>query len=112
MGSPRVFHTAPPQPASNARITWSPQFAGGPEASQNGFGQRIFPAKSVVRSAMVDSQMARDADPGALSIRDRVDHLAAAVDAIATGENLRFPRLPGLAIHAGQIDTTQPSLPD
>src|SRR5260370_5087234 len=53
MGSPSVFQTAPPQPASNARSTCSPQFAGGPDASQNGFGQRMPPAKTVVRSAMV-----------------------------------------------------------
>src|SRR5438132_3215836 len=52
MGSPSVFQTAPPQPASNARMTCSPQLAGGPEASQNGFGQRMPPAKTVVRSAM------------------------------------------------------------
>src|SRR5437773_11935525 len=52
MGSPMVFQTAPPQPASKARITWSAQFEGGPDASQNGFGQRI-PAKFVVRSATV-----------------------------------------------------------
>src|ERR1039457_7453856 len=55
IGSPRVFHTAPPQPASKARITWSPQFAGGPEASQKGFGQRMPPAKFVVKSAIYAS---------------------------------------------------------
>src|SRR5258708_39734257 len=52
MGSPSVFQTAPPQPASNARMTCSPQLAGGPDASQKGFGQRMPPAKTVVRSAM------------------------------------------------------------
>ncbi len=52
MGSPMVFHTAPPQPASKARITWSPQLVGGPDASQKGFGHRM-PAKFVERSAMV-----------------------------------------------------------
>jgi hypothetical protein len=35
-----VFQTAPPQPASKARITWPPVFVGGPDASQNGFGER------------------------------------------------------------------------
>ena len=44
MGSPMVFQTAPPQPASKARMTWSPQLVGGPEASQNGLGERM-PAK-------------------------------------------------------------------
>ena len=29
MGLPSVFHTAPPQPASKARITWSPVLVGG-----------------------------------------------------------------------------------
>src|SRR5258708_25088982 len=56
MGSPSVFHTAPPHPASNARITWSPQFAGGPDASQKGFGQRMPPAKFVVKSAIYASR--------------------------------------------------------
>src|ERR1700729_1179611 len=53
MGTPRVFQTAPPQPASKARMTWSPQLAGGPEASQNGLGQRI-PAKFTEMSGMRD----------------------------------------------------------
>src|SRR5208283_1525374 len=52
MGSPRVFQTAPPQPASKARITWLPQLVGGPEASQKGLGHRM-PAKLVERSAIV-----------------------------------------------------------
>ena len=51
MGSPMVFQTAPPQPASKARMTWSPQLVGGPEASQKGLGLRM-PAKLVERSAM------------------------------------------------------------
>src|ERR1700682_720968 len=46
-----VFHTAPPQPASNARCTCMPELLGGAEASQNGFGERI-PAKFILRSAM------------------------------------------------------------
>src|ERR1019366_8462317 len=52
MGSPRVFQTAPPQPASKARMTCSPQLVGGPEASQKGFGQWMRPAKVVERSGM------------------------------------------------------------
>src|SRR5580700_8236048 len=51
MGSPMVFHTAPPQPASKARITWPPVFVGGPEASQKGLGERK-PQKLTLRSAM------------------------------------------------------------
>src|SRR3989442_13833536 len=38
IGSPIVFHTAPPQPASNARITCPAVFAGGPLATPNGGG--------------------------------------------------------------------------
>src|SRR5580704_10260663 len=38
IGSPIVFHTAPPQPASKARMICSPQLVGGADASQNGLG--------------------------------------------------------------------------
>src|SRR5580765_6126419 len=79
MGSPMVFHTAPPQPASKARMTCSPQLVGGPEASQKGLGQRM-PAKLVVRSAMV-----HHSESGAFAVGDGVHHFAAAVDAIAAG---------------------------
>src|SRR5277367_564996 len=51
MGSPIVFQTAPPQPASNARITWPPVLVGGPEASQKGLGERR-PQKLTLRSDM------------------------------------------------------------
>src|SRR5688572_7108735 len=51
IGSPSVFQTAPPQPASNARMTCSPLFAGGALASQNGFGL-LMPANSMLRSAI------------------------------------------------------------
>src|SRR5690242_12892924 len=83
MGSPMVFHTAPPQPASNARITCSPQLVGGPDASQNGFGQRILPANTVVRSAIPRLQPLRHGQRGAFSICYRVHDLAPAVHAIA-----------------------------
>src|SRR5215472_548386 len=52
MGSPIVFQTAPPQPASNARITCPAVFVGGPDASQNGFGDSI-PQKFTRRSAIL-----------------------------------------------------------
>src|ERR1700691_3995910 len=58
MGSPMVFHTAPPQPASNARITWPPVLVGGPEASQNGLGL-VTPANFTVRSAIYHLSSAR-----------------------------------------------------
>src|SRR5581483_12197300 len=52
MGSwARVFHTAPPQPASKARRTWYSEFVGGPEASQKGLGA-LTPQKSILRSGM------------------------------------------------------------
>ena len=93
MGSPMVFQTAPPQPASKARMTCSPQLAGGPEASQKGLGHRM-PAKLVVRSAMMRSRSARCVQPsptrGALAVGHRVHHFAAAVDAIAAGVIFRI----------------------
>src|SRR6266536_448365 len=52
MGSPIVFHTAPPQPSSNAFATWTYVFVGGPLANQNGLGLSI-PAKFTRRSAIV-----------------------------------------------------------
>src|SRR5262245_6162801 len=51
IGSPSVFHTAPPQPASNARMICSPVFVGGALASQNGLGLEM-PANEMLRSAM------------------------------------------------------------
>src|SRR5262245_29309167 len=53
IGSPSVFHTAPPQPMSNARMICSPVFVGGALASQNGLGL-LMPANEMDRSAMVD----------------------------------------------------------
>ena len=49
IGSPTVFQTTPPQPASKARATISPVFVMGQEASQKGLGPRM-PAMSVNRS--------------------------------------------------------------
>src|SRR4051794_13551018 len=99
MGSPKVFQTAPPQPASNARITCSPQFAGGPDASQNGFGQRIPPAKFVERSAIVYSQRSRNPERCTLAIGNGVHHLAAAIHAIATSEVARIRGRACRAVH-------------
>src|SRR5215469_9757308 len=81
IGSPMVFQTAPPQPASKARITWSAQLAGGPEASQKGLGQRI-PAKTVERSATTLLQPPRHGKRRAFAISDGVHHFAPAIDAI------------------------------
>src|SRR5215471_4428105 len=97
MGSPMVFHTAPPHPASKARITCSPQFVGGADASQNGF-RHLIPAK-VVSSVffgvdMMALQPGSNADTSALAIGDGVNDLAAAIDAVAAGEILRVRCLP------------------
>ena len=54
MGSPMVFQTAPPQPASKARITWPPVLVGGPEASQKGFGE-LRPQKLTVGRTSITS---------------------------------------------------------
>src|SRR5262249_9999776 len=52
MGSwARVFQTAPPQPASNARRTWYSELVGGPDANQNGLGALI-PQNSMERSGI------------------------------------------------------------
>src|SRR5258706_478433 len=67
MGSPSVFHTAPPQPMSKARMTCSPELVGGALASQKGLGL-LMPAKSIERSAMDSSLRRRPAgrrDPAA-----------------------------------------------
>src|ERR1035438_8015727 len=93
MGSPMVFQTAPPQPASKARMTCSPVLVGGPEASQKGLGQRM-PAKLVARSAMVHHP-----EGGAFAVGNGVHHFAAAVDAIAAGEVFGIAGASGGAIH-------------
>src|SRR5579872_4540391 len=93
-----VFQTAPPQPASKARITCSPQFVGGPEASQNGFGQRI-PAKFVVRSALSSAtRRLQDRQRSPFSVCHRVYHFPAAIYAVATGVIFRIGGAAGRSI--------------
>ncbi len=71
IGSPSVFHTAPPQPASKARMTCSPELVGGALASQNGLGL-LMPAKSIERSAMAwGSKDGRDAPARARRLAGR-----------------------------------------
>src|ERR1035438_7689961 len=116
MGSPSVFQTAPPQPASKARMTWSPQLAGGPEASQKGLGQRI-PAKLVVRSAMIrlgtqigDLRYLDHPLGGSFSVCYGVHYFAASVYAIASGVVFRVAGSAGGSIHYDgsvfQLDAT------
>src|SRR5690349_14687889 len=89
IGVPSVFQTAPPQPRSNARCTCAPEFAGGAEASQNGFGDLI-PAQFVARSGMaLPPQVLVDRARGALALRRRVDDFHAAVRGVAAGEPAR-----------------------
>src|SRR3979490_1034604 len=96
MGAPIVFHTAPPHPASNARMICSPQFVGGADASQNGLRHGI--PQKVVSSVglgldMLYLQPRGNADAGALSVRNRVPTLAAAIRAIPTSKKLRIGSL-------------------
>src|SRR5579859_2518136 len=105
MGPPRVFHTAPPQPASNARFTWSPQLVGGAEASQKGLGEWILPAKRTERSGttgwsgMSALQNAAQRLGRAFAVGNGVHDFAATVHAVATREILRIGSLAGVAIH-------------
>src|SRR5262252_2769869 len=97
MGSPRVFQTAPPQPASKARMTCSPQLVGGAEASQKGLGHLI-PAKVVSRVAL---DILSSENPGchcgsrSLAVSDGVDNFATTVRAVATCKVFRVGSLSG-----------------
>src|SRR5580692_12116971 len=78
MGSPIVFHTAPPHPASKARMICSPQLVGGADASQNGLGHSM--PQNVVASVglgMLDPQPRGNADARAFSVGHCVDYFAA-----------------------------------
>src|SRR5882672_2402561 len=88
IGSPRVFHTAPPQPASKARRTWSPVLVGGADASQKGLGARM-PARSIDRSAIGLPEGLVYAVRRALAFGDGIDDLLAAVGRVAAGEVAR-----------------------
>src|SRR4249919_3932368 len=94
-----VFHTAPPHPASKARMTCSPQLVGGPEASQKGLGQRM-PAKLVARSAMIHHPMIHHAEGGAFAVRHSIHYFAPAVDAIAAGVILWIAGAAGGAVYS------------
>src|ERR1700693_1782709 len=84
MGSPMVFQTAPPQPASKARMICSPQLVGGAEASQKGFGELMLPAKLRMRmSGMGHLRRLQNRKGGALAAGYRVHYFAPAIHAIA-----------------------------
>src|ERR1700742_856162 len=101
MGSPMVFQTAPPQPASKARMICSPQLVGGAEASQKGLRHGM-PAKVVSRvglgiaaSVRGAEQPGGDGKAGAFAIGDGVNDLAAAVGAVSASEVARIGGLAG-----------------
>src|SRR5215469_2802880 len=102
MGSPMVFHTAPPQPASKARMTCSPQLVGGPDASQNGFGHRMRPANRVERSATRCLRAMDDGHRRPLAIGHCVHNFAAAVDAVAARVILWIVGLASGAVYGDQ----------
>src|SRR6185436_8239404 len=87
IGSPIVFHTAPPQPSSNALATWPYVLVGGPEASQKEFGLSM-PAKVVRRSAM--GQPVLNLLRRGHAFRGGIHDFGAAVGAIAAGEHARI----------------------
>src|SRR5215468_8345940 len=103
MGSPIVVHTAPPQPASKARMTWYAVLVGGPEASQKGFGDRT-PQKLMLRSGIgspsaLGFQRLMNSCGSLFAMRDRVHDFSAAVHAISAGI------VPGIArAHARRIN--------
>src|ERR1700744_1902428 len=96
VGSPMVFHTAPPQPASKALMICSPQLVGGAEASQNGLGHGM-PQKVVARVGLgggkLGLQPRGNTDARAFSVGNCVDDFAATIDAVATGKELRVRSL-------------------
>src|SRR4051812_17723489 len=96
MGLPSVFQTAPPQPASKARMTWPPVLVGGADASQKGLGEKM-PAKRVERSAMDDCLM--NGSGGTFSLGDGIDHLFASVREVASRVDSRMGRLARRRIH-------------
>src|SRR5208337_5027596 len=91
-----VFHTAPPHPASNARMICSPEVAGGAGASQKGFGE-LMPMKTALRSAM--EYLLSDGLGGPLAVRHCVHDLAAAVHAVSAGKILPIGRTAGRTVH-------------
>src|SRR5580698_10596997 len=100
MGSPMVFQTAPPQPASKARMICSPQLVGGADASQKGL-RHLMPAKVVSRvvlGILSSEEPRRHCNPSALAVCDSIDDFAASVGAVAASEVFRVGGLAGGAI--------------
>src|SRR5579863_389424 len=94
-----VFHTAPPHPASKARMICSPQLVGGAEASQKGLGESMQPAKLRTRiSGISRLRYLQNGSRGALSVGNRIHHFPAAVGAVATRKVTGIAGLAGFRI--------------
>src|SRR6266481_7707318 len=103
IGSPMVFHTAPPQPASKARMIWYAVLVGGPEASQKGLGERT-PQKLMLRSgidppAVGSFQCVMNSRSGFLAMGDGIHHFTATIDTVPASEIARIAGLHGIRIH-------------
>src|SRR5205085_9788848 len=90
MGSPMVFQTAPPHPASKARMTWYAVLVGGPEASQNGLGERT-PQKLMLRSGispppLSSFQRLMNAERRLFAVGDGIYDFAATIHTVASGK--------------------------
>src|SRR5258708_38690543 len=89
-----VFHTAPPQPASKARIICSPQLVGGADASQNGFGASMRPANPCTRiSGIGRLRNFQNCLCGSFAVGYSVHHFPSTIDAIAAREITRVSSL-------------------
>src|ERR1019366_1087471 len=94
-----VFQTAPPQPASKARMICSPQLVGGAEASQKGFGASMRPAKlCTLISGIGRLRNLEDGLRSALAIGHSVHYFAATVSTVSSGEVARIARLSSFRI--------------
>src|SRR5487761_2101100 len=94
-----VFHTAPPQPASKARMICSPQLVGGAEASQKGLGELMPPANPWTRmSGTGNLREVEHGECGALAVGHGIHNFASAVDAVAASEVAGMAGLSGGAI--------------
>src|SRR4051812_42539907 len=92
MGVPSVFHTAPPQPASNARCTWPPEFAGGADASQKRLSERMPAQFGEIATTDVCLQRTIDCARGTLAFGQGIHHVFSAVRTVATLPDLRSAR--------------------
>src|SRR5580658_10743661 len=95
-----VFHTAPPQPASKARMIISPVLVGGAEASQKGLGEPMAPANLRTRMSGMGGSLRglENGQRGPLAAGHGIYYFAAAVHAIAGGKVARIGGAAGSGI--------------